>query len=436
MAEDRERFRDLLDTIGQPYAPVRHRGGRDRRRARGGPSSGPRRSSACRPSCDRPSRSVAPAAASSIRSRRTRSGCAPACVTAPSARSWWSATSRAGRRSSTRSCATPQTPASPSARWRTSIHSASTRATRSSWRRCRRCPTRSTSACARAALHIIRALGVEGGCNVQFALSPDASEYAVIEVNPRVSRSSALASKATGLPHRPRGCADRHRPPPRRDPQRHHGHDGGGLRACSRLRRREAAALPVRQVPRRRADPRLADEGDRRGHGHRAHVRRRPQQGAPRPRAGRRRVPGRGSGLAAHARRPRRTGQPEGVAGEHAAIPARQEVRQAPSPPRRAAHGRQLACVMRPCDRARARSTGERLLRRFVAPSDSRLWRLLALLRRGVAAAELQRVTGIAPWFLSEMERLAELERRLREGGPELADGAARGGQAGGLQRS
>ena len=51
-----------------------------------------------------------------------------------------------------------------------------------------------------AALDIIRALGVEGGCNVQFALSPDAADYAVIEVNPRVSRSSALASKATGYP--------------------------------------------------------------------------------------------------------------------------------------------------------------------------------------------------------------------------------------------
>ena len=52
----------------------------------------------------------------------------------------------------------------------------------------------------RAALNIIRALGVEGGCNCQFALSPDSFEYAVIEVNPRVSRSSALASKATGYP--------------------------------------------------------------------------------------------------------------------------------------------------------------------------------------------------------------------------------------------
>ena len=51
-----------------------------------------------------------------------------------------------------------------------------------------------------AALDIITALKVEGGCNVQFALNPDSFEYAVIEVNPRVSRSSALASKATGYP--------------------------------------------------------------------------------------------------------------------------------------------------------------------------------------------------------------------------------------------
>ncbi len=51
-----------------------------------------------------------------------------------------------------------------------------------------------------AALNIISALKIEGGCNCQFALHPDSFEYAVIEVNPRVSRSSALASKATGYP--------------------------------------------------------------------------------------------------------------------------------------------------------------------------------------------------------------------------------------------
>jgi len=51
-----------------------------------------------------------------------------------------------------------------------------------------------------ASIKIIRALGIEGGCNIQFAVHPETGEYRVIEVNPRVSRSSALASKATGYP--------------------------------------------------------------------------------------------------------------------------------------------------------------------------------------------------------------------------------------------
>ncbi len=51
-----------------------------------------------------------------------------------------------------------------------------------------------------ASLNVIRALDVQGGCNIQFALHPQRMEYAIIEVNPRVSRSSALASKATGYP--------------------------------------------------------------------------------------------------------------------------------------------------------------------------------------------------------------------------------------------
>ena len=51
-----------------------------------------------------------------------------------------------------------------------------------------------------SALKIIRALGIEGGCNVQFALDPNSFQYYLIEVNPRVSRSSALASKASGYP--------------------------------------------------------------------------------------------------------------------------------------------------------------------------------------------------------------------------------------------
>ncbi|MGE5371843.1 MAG: carbamoyl-phosphate synthase large subunit [Solirubrobacterales bacterium] len=51
-----------------------------------------------------------------------------------------------------------------------------------------------------ASIRIIRALGIQGGCNIQFALDPFSKRYYIIEVNPRVSRSSALASKATGYP--------------------------------------------------------------------------------------------------------------------------------------------------------------------------------------------------------------------------------------------
>ena len=51
-----------------------------------------------------------------------------------------------------------------------------------------------------ASLKVIRSLGVIGGCNIQFALNPETNEYCIIEVNPRLSRSSALASKATGYP--------------------------------------------------------------------------------------------------------------------------------------------------------------------------------------------------------------------------------------------
>ena len=51
-----------------------------------------------------------------------------------------------------------------------------------------------------SSLKVIRALGVIGGCNIQFAVDPDSNQYYIIEVNPRVSRSSALASKATGYP--------------------------------------------------------------------------------------------------------------------------------------------------------------------------------------------------------------------------------------------
>ena len=52
----------------------------------------------------------------------------------------------------------------------------------------------------KAAIDIINSIEIKGGCNVQFAIDPESFNYAVIEINPRVSRSSALASKATGYP--------------------------------------------------------------------------------------------------------------------------------------------------------------------------------------------------------------------------------------------
>ena len=83
-----------------------------------------------------------------------------------------------------------------------------------------------------SALNIITELGITGGCNVQYALNPDSFEYCVIEVNPRVSRSSALASKATGL-------------------------------LCS-----EDSAAAFRQVHQRKTYADYPDEGDRRGYEH------------------------------------------------------------------------------------------------------------------------------------------------------------------------
>ncbi len=84
------------------------------------------------------------------------------------------------------------------------------------------------------------------------------------------------------LPDRARRGPDRRRPDPGRDPERGHRDDRRRVRARAGLRRGQAAALPVRQVPGRGPEPGLPDEGDRRGHGDRPHLRGRAQQGAPR----------------------------------------------------------------------------------------------------------------------------------------------------------
>ena len=64
------------------------------------------------------------------------------------------------------------------------------------------------------------------------------------------------------------------------------------------------------------------------------------------------------------------------------------------------------------------------MLRRFVEPSDSRLWRVLGLLRRGVPQETIREATGISPWFLAEMGRNVGLEADVRAAGARLADPA------------
>jgi len=257
-----------------------------------------------------------------------------------------------------------------------------------------------------AALAIIRALGVEGGCNVQFALSPDSTEYAVIEVNPRVSRSSALASKATGYPiarvaaqiaigrrlaeipnvitgttvaafepaldyvvvKLPRFPFDKF---PSAD--RSLGSQMKATGEVMAIDRTFGAALnkALRALEQAGAGPLAEDPAWRPSLDYLAAV---------------------------------LTGDPE----EDTVI--------------RWIDERGDACES---TRFAHRSAAPIVLRGFLAPSDSRLWRVLALLRRGVPEAAIQVATGIAPWFLGEMGRNVALEGEIRSVGERLIGGGA-----------
>ncbi len=133
---------------------------------------------------------------------------------------------------------------------------------------------------------VVSKVGVTtGGCNIQFAVNPVNGDEIVIEMNPRVSRSSALASKATGFPHRQVRRQDRRRLHARRAAQRHHQGHPGLVRAEHRLRGHQGPALRLREVPRCRRHADHPDEIGRRGDGHRPHVPRVSGQGDPQPRA-------------------------------------------------------------------------------------------------------------------------------------------------------
>ena len=131
-------------------------------------------------------------------------------------------------------------------------------------------------------IDIIRAVGVDtGGCNIQFAVDPADGRIIVIEMNPRVSRSSALASKATGFPiakiAAKLAIGYRLDEIPN-DITRGH---PGELRADARLRRRQGAAVRVREVPGRRHHAHHDHEVGRRGDGDRPQLRDGAAEGAP-----------------------------------------------------------------------------------------------------------------------------------------------------------
>jgi carbamoyl-phosphate synthase large subunit len=247
-----------------------------------------------------------------------------------------------------------------------------------------------------AALAIIRALGVEGGCNVQFALSPDSRDYAVIEVNPRVSRSSALASKATGYPI-----------------ARVAAQIAVGRRLAeipNAITRTTVAAFEpaldyvVVKLPRfpfdkfPSADRSLGSQMKATGE-----VMAIDRTFAAALNKAFRSLEQAGAGVLAEDPAWGPTLDYLGMDGGPAAVDEEGLMCEAE------AHATRVA---RPI-----------VMHRFLRPSDSRAWRLLALLRRGVAEAELHGATGIAPWFLAEMARLVRL-------GAELQAVATPGGKA------
>ena len=195
------------------------------------------------------------------------------------------------------------------------------------------------------AIKVIRAIGVEtGGSNVQFAVDPETGEIVVIEMNPRVSRSSALASKATGFPIAKMAAKlavgyaleeipnDITRATP------------GLLRADDRLRRHQDPALRLREVPRRRRPALDLHAVGRRGDGDRAHLPRVLRQGDALARARRdARVPRRRRGAAGGARDPDRGALRPGAGG---------------LPPRPRGRGGPRALAGRPLVPARAGGAG------------------------------------------------------------------------------
>ncbi len=281
-----------------------------------------------------------------------------------------------------------------------------------------------------AALAIIRGLGVEGGCNVQFALSPDSRDYAVIEVNPRVSRSSALASKATGYPIARVAAQIAVGRRLAEIPNVVTGTTVAAFEPALDYLVVKLPRFPFDKFP--RADRTLGSQMKATGEvmaidrtfGSALNKALRGLEQA-------------GAGLLAEdpewtptldylaVALERATGSPGGAFSS----------RDGSDPGAAGAEGAEEAddadAVIRWIDergdacestRLAQRSAAPLVLRRFLGPSDNRLWRVLALLRRGVGETALVEATGINPWFVAELGRSVALERRIRAMGPSIAD--------------
>ncbi|HET9756093.1 MAG TPA: carbamoyl-phosphate synthase large subunit [Candidatus Limnocylindrales bacterium] len=262
-----------------------------------------------------------------------------------------------------------------------------------------------------AALAIIRALGVEGGCNVQFALSPDSTEYAVIEVNPRVSRSSALASKATGYPIARVAAQIAVGRRLAEIPNVVTGTTVAAFEPALDYLVVKLPRFPFDKFP--TADRTLGSQMKATGEvmaidrtfGSALNKALRGLEQA---------------GAGPLAEDPSWTPAFDYLAAVYADddADAADDVEDQPI--------RWIDETGQACESTRhaQRTAAPIVLRRFLEPSDSRLWRLLGLLRRGVPEAVVGEATGISAWFLAEMGRNVALEREVTIAGSRLADPA------------
>jgi carbamoyl-phosphate synthase large subunit len=262
-----------------------------------------------------------------------------------------------------------------------------------------------------AALAIIRALGVEGGCNVQFALSPDSTEYVVIEVNPRVSRSSALASKATGYPIARvaaqiaigRRLAD--------IPNVVTGTTVAAFEPALDYVVVKLPRFPFDKFP--TADRSLGSQ--MKATGEVMAIDRTFSSALNKALRGLEQA-----GAGPLAEDPAWTPTLDYLAA--VLVGRAGDTDAADDEPIRWIDERGEACES---TRFAQRSAAPIVLRRFLGPSDSRLWRVLALLRRGVPEIDIQVATGISPWFLAEMGRSIGVEAEIRGLGPRLLGAGA-----------